>query len=427
MKRITLFLFAILFAQTIFAFKNELTSICKRPGSNELYIAGEFKTILIVDVHTKKSLRTIKTDGIVKDFQFSPDGQNLLVYTGNTVNFLNPETGEITRSIKGNNVRLFEKSPYFIDADRYMSKSIKVYSTNDASLIFEHKPNFPILDAGFNADFSELLILGDGMDIKKEKSLIRTETTPVSGYNVYNKAYVEQQKDNKGSGFQVVDLKTKNLLLDVVIPYKTAKSFGLSVSKYKDAYFIACWDMFLKIDNKGMASPLENSDATFAYAANHTNDGQYIYVASSKSGYIYNSETAQFTPFNLKTGSESSYTADISELNDTVYHLAKDYSVAMMDKTGKILSKFEVTNDTGNGFGVYYYNGFTKKEARDKEALIINNNLEALGMEKIDLETAIGKSDFLLGVFKTKDDAEKFMEALKKNGLEYLIESAPIE
>ena len=412
-----------------FGFENDLTSICERPGTDELFVGGEFKTVLVVDKNTGTALRQLKLEDNVLDMQFSPDGKNFITFDGGKVHFFNPETGEETYFFKASGIRLIQNSPYIIEADWIFSKSVKLYSTEDGSQIYSMKPEFSILSAGLSPDFTELIILGKDMDIKKEKSLINVEIEKDEGYNVYNKAYVEQQQDSRGSAFMVVDIQSKTSKIDVEIPYTTSASFAISISKFGSNYYIVGWDIFIKIDNEGKAFPIASDDATFAYAAGTSLDGKQVFVASTEDGFMYNCETENQVKFDASESFESAYSVDFLQVGDLIYMLNKDYSISVLNKKGMVVKRLKIENATGSGkgFKLLYYNGFTKKEARDKEAAIINGVLKDLEMEPIDLETAIGESDFFLGEFKLQEDAKLMVDMLNANGLQYLVKIAPVE
>ena len=427
MKKILSLAILIVALTTTFAFENDLTSVCIRPGTDEMFVGGEFKTIFVINKTTGAEVRRLSVEKRVLDMQCSQDGKTLLVYDGQQVMLLNPETGEQTYSLKGSRIRLFENAPYFIDSDLNYSGSVVVYSTVDGSQVFKYTPTFKPLDASFDADFKELIILGSSMEIKGEKNLITTKIEEGEGYNVYNKAYVEQQNDKKGSGFEVIDMTTKKSIINVEIPYKTAKSFGLSVSKYKDNYYISCWDMLLKISKEGMASPISSREATFAYATNALQRGKNILVSSTKKGYVFDCESEQFISFDARENNEFAYSTDITFDESLVYMLNKDFTISVLNEKSMVVNNFKIDNSNGKGFGIYYYNGFTKKEARDKEAAIINSVRETYQMEPIDLEAHIGDDNLLIGTFDTIEAAEKFKKELKMKSLSYITKIAPIE
>ncbi|MFT4600107.1 MAG: hypothetical protein ACI857_000277 [Arenicella sp.] len=427
MKKGILLLILMLSLTFSFAFDNDLTSICLRPGTTEMYIGGEFKTIFVIDKKTGAEIRRLTVEKRVIDLQFSPDGKNLIVFDGQKVMLMNPETGAETYSLKGSRVRLFENSPYFIDSDLNYSGSVVVYSTTDGSQVFKHTPTFKPLDASFDSEFKELIILGKSMDIKGEKNLITKKVEESDGYNVYNKAYVDQQSDKKGSGFEVIDIESKSSKINVVLPYQTAKSFGLSISKFNENYYLSCWDMMLKIDKEGMSSPISCSDATFAYATNALQNSKTIMVSSTKNGFVFNCENEEYITFDARENNEFAYSTDITYDHDLIYVLNKDFTISILNEKSMVVNRIKIDNSTGKGFGVYYYNGYSKKEARDKEANIINEVGATLDLPVINLEDYIGSGDVLIGTFDSIEKAEEFKKRIKSKGLSYITKIAPIE
>ena len=417
--------FMVLLALYTSAFENDLSAICQRPETEELYVGGEFNKIYVVNKVSGETIRQLTIATKVIDMQFNQSGSKLIIYDGSKVIFLNPESGEELYSFAAGGVRLFEDSPYMINTDWIFSGKVTVYSTEDGSPFYTIKPSFEILDAGLNVTRDELIILGRSIEIKGEKGLVQKTIEPVEGYNIYNKAYVEQQNDGQGSGFMVIDLKTKAEMLNVLIPYATSASFGLSISKYKEDYFIACWEMLLKIDKSGNCFPIEVDEPHFAYATNATGNGQFVFISSTKNGNIYNCESNMIVDFNAREDNEFSYSVDFSFNKEEVYLLSDDFSIAILNNKGMVQKRIKIENGTGEGFGLYYYNAFNKKEARDAEAEIINAALIKADRETIDLEKAIGKSDFLLGVFETMEEAEKFQKEIDDNGLQYITKIAP--
>ncbi|MCG8574597.1 MAG: hypothetical protein MI810_06920 [Flavobacteriales bacterium] len=425
-NRLTL-LILMLTSALSFSFKNDLSTICVRPDSDELFIGGEFKTIFVIDKNSGTELRRISLESKAIDMQFSENGEHLLVFDGSKVMFLHPETGEEKMFVKAGSALLYEDSPYFIDCDWIFTKSVTVYSTEDGSVVLKHTPEFDPLNAGFDAEFKELIILGRSQEIKSEKKLIVKRVEQEDSYNIYNKAYVEQQDDKKGSGFEVVDIESKSSKLKVEIPYITSNSFGLSISKFKEHYFLSCWDMLLKVDNAGMVMPISCSDATFAYATNSIQEGKKIMVSSTKEGFVYDCETEQIIPFNAKSDNEFVYSKDITFDKNKTYMLNADYTVSVFNEKLVVTNRFKIDNSTGNGFGVYYYNGYSKKEDRDKEATIINKVGKAYEIDLIDLEQFIGSGDVLIATFETIEKAEEYSSKLDAEGLSYITKVAPIE
>lgn len=427
MKTILVLFIAFLGHQAM-AFENDLRAICHRPGTNELYVGGEFNSVFVVDSKSGETIRQFSIEGGLTDMQFDPEGNQLIVASNNKLYFVDPESGEKKRTVNGAKFVLFENSPYFLDVAWYGNKSVRVFSTKDAAVVFEHKNESAPFYASMSADFSELFIIYKEEEIKKEKNLVLAPTEEGDGYNVYNKAYVKQEKDGKGSRFVSVDMNSKSVQIDVTIPYSSSGSYGTSFSKFGENYYLASWDVFLRIDSKGGAYPISYSGATFAYATNHSSDGKFIMVLSTKEGFSYNCENGTFHPVSVKENSEFAYSTDIIDVNGNFITLAKDYSVNEVTYDGSLENRFKITRSSnGKGFGVYYYNGYSKKEDRDKEAAIINAQLQELEMDVIDLETDPGKSDFLIGIFPTETEATEFTETLDSEGLSYLTKVAPIE
>ena len=420
-------LLALFVSQLSLAFENDLRAICKRPGTNELFIGGEFNSVFVIDEKTGETIRQFKIEGGLEDMQFSPEGDHLITTIRNKAYFVDPETGESKRTFEGGNFILLENSPYFIDISWYGHKSAKVYSTKDGEMVYQHKNESAPWYAGMSPDFTELFIVYREEDIKKEKSLVVEPTAPLDGFNVFNKAYVEQESDKMGSRFVVVDISSKSIKLDVMMPYSVGISYGTNMSKFGNDYYIVGWDVFLRIDAEGRSHPISCADATFSYATNHSQDGKSIMVLSTKEGFIYNCEKESFYQLKLKENNEFAYSCDVSEVDGSFITLAKDYSVISVSQTGTLINRMKINRSSENGFGVYYYNGFNKKDDRDKEAAIINEQLKKVGLDPIDLETDPGKSDFLLGIFSTEEEAKSFADALDANGLEYITKIAPAD
>lgn len=425
LSTILLSFIALGFQQKSLAFENDLQSICKRPGTNELFIGGEFHTLLVIDANSGSALRQFDVKHNIIDLQFDPAGKHLIVFDGNDIHFLNPDSGEDFKQFSVGHVRLAEGSPYIV-ARSWFNSELKIYSATDGSVLTSFDPGFDVLDYGYSNNFTEIIILGREMEIKKEGSLITKKIEKIDGYNVYNSAYTSQQDDGKGSGFAVYDMNSKSLKINTIIPYNTSNSFDFNASKYGDHYYVACWEMLLKIDAEGKVTPVESDEATFAYASGSNPSGQYIFISSTKNGYIYNCEDGSQFAFNGREDNEFSYTVDYTFDGNNVYMLSGDFDVVLMNLQGNVQRHIKVERSAGKGFGVYYYNGFFKKEDRDKEATIINKELEALGLPVIDLETNVGDSKVLLAVFGSMDEAEAFDKSINDNGLQYLTKIAPV-
>lgn len=423
MKKLITLIAIVLLQTASFAFDYDLKAICIRPGVSELYVGGEFETILVLNKENGAELRRLDIDFKVLDLQFSKDGSTLIAASNKKVYLLNPESGDIKSELKASGARLFDNSPYFVDVDWLFKKAVTVYSTVDGSPVFTYVPEFLPEDAGFNADFTELIILGRSMDIKSEKKLIQEKLKEGGGYNVYKSAYLKQQDDKKGAGFEVIDMASKKSKLKVVLPYKTARTYGLTISKFANNYYIAGWDVFFKIDEKGNVLPLQTNEATFNYAGGTTPNGKTIFVSSTKNGFVYNCESNQFSAFDARVDDEFSYSKDITA-DDLVYILNADYTISVLNELGMVKKRLNVSSEKSGKYGIYYTNGYSKKEDRDKEAKIINAQLTALGMPTIDLETG-NSDDVLLGLFNSVAEAQNFIAAMDKADLNYSTKVAP--
>ena len=133
-------------------------------------MSGE--TILIVDATNGAPKGQIDLTFKVLDMGFTSDGSEIIVFDGNTVHFIDAQSGEESRNSKANDVEFYENAPYFTDISWFDDK-VKVYSTKDGALVGSTKFEFTPVGAGFNADFTELLVLSKGHEIQKEKSLVQ--------------------------------------------------------------------------------------------------------------------------------------------------------------------------------------------------------------------------------------------------------------
>ena len=108
--------------------------------------------------------------------------------------------------------------------------------------------------------------------------------------------------------------------------------------------------------------------------------------------------------------------------------LSKDYSIDIFTTKAFIINKTFVNFEPDKGnFAVLYNNGFKKKEARDKEAEIINTELKKMNLPVIDLETVIDKDDVLLTTFNTVEEANSFKKKLSDASLDYITIIIPFE
>lgn len=430
MKKVFIILASILIAASLFAFDNELSCMAIKPGTNELYVGGTFTSIFVVDIKTGETLKSITTEQGINDMQFSPDGKYLIGATSNKVYFIDTESGKNFKVISGTSFQLFDNSPYFADNAWYGDIGTKVYDSNTGEIIKEFALDFKPEACGFNEDFSEIIIVSQEIEIKssEERKFLKNDITKVDGYNVYNSAYIKQKEDGKGSTILTFNMKDGKHISSFTSPFSYSGAFGISIFKAKKDIFIAAWDVLVSIDRKGVSTAIECEDASFAYAANHTYDGRYMCVSSTKDGYLFDLiEGKSFKSFDLREGSEFAYSCDIISFDNKIFVLGKDYTISSLDYDDELKVIYKIDRGNENGFGVYYYNGFTKKEARDKEEAIINSALEAYKMDKIDLETDLGKSDFQIATFKTVEEAKTFIDILDDNGLQYIVKIAPIE
>jgi hypothetical protein len=404
---------------SLFSFDNDPQAIALRPGSNELFIGGEFNTIIVLDATSGSNIRQIEVPEKAMEISFNADGSILLVSDYNQVLFYNPETGEKLQTVAIEGAHLFPNSPYFINYQWYRNNTLIVYSVEDASPMYSFENKNPIEYASFNADFSELMIVGRAMDISGEGKLLQKKVEKREGFDPFNNELVKQQNDGKGSSFTVISISGNKTLLDVTIPYTASTSFAFSLTKYKDDYYAIGFDMFIKITKEGLAWPIELANSSFAYAAGASPDQKIIYFGAMGKINTYDCSTGTHFEMDLDE-SDPSYAAAYACTSEKVYALNNNMEVHTTNPKGVKQKTVKVRMTSENGFAVYYYNGFTKKEARDKEALIINNVLAEMGLPAIDLESSTGDSDFLLGVFQSQEEAEAFQRRIDDDGLQYI-------
>ncbi|HYG50039.1 MAG TPA: hypothetical protein VD905_04005 [Flavobacteriales bacterium] len=432
MKPITHVFFTALFVlggiKQATAFKGDLSSVAKRPGTNELFVAGEFKTLFVINTKNGLTKRTLALPDGAQKIEFTEDGNILLAAGGGSVKFLNPVDGTVITSIRGSNFFLFERSKYLVDVG-WSGKEVKMYSTADGSRLFSIACEFEVSFASISKDQKKLYVFGKSETMNEEASLLTAKIQPASEYNLYNETYIDQQADGKGVKYCEVDIETQKVSTPVQLAWSPeAGSYSNTESVYKGNLYLLGWKTFFKIDATGKVTPIETSKACYAYAAGSTSNGRYIIVSDTKGGYIYDAENGNVNTFNLKTGDDMVYTADVSTLGDTVYVLGKDYTIAVMNTRGTVLKNIKIERATGSiEFGLFYINGFNKKEDRDKEAAIINNGLKKIAQPEIDLEQYIGKSDVLIAKFASEGKAKAFLDELNNNGLQYLVKITPVD
>ncbi|HLP11781.1 MAG TPA: hypothetical protein VK177_07570 [Flavobacteriales bacterium] len=413
-----------------YAFKGDLTQLVKRPGKNELYVCGEFKTVFVLDAKTGETIRTFSVDEAgITSLQFTPDGSILLAANYNTVHLLDPNTGSKLKSIKGANFILSQAGKYIINMDRW-GKKVQLLNSSDGTIINTIACDFEPVYASLSPESDKLYIMGNAQEIKNEKSLLTQEVKAVAGYNTYNKAFMDQQADKKGAAFLEVDVNSFKAKPVVMIPYTPGMStFGKLISAYNTNIYIMSFEMFIKVDKSGKAYPMETDLSNFAYAAENTSTGRYIVNASGLKGFIYDCETNKYASYNAADFMSSVYAMDICTSNDTIYLLGSDYTILTMDTKGNVYKKFRLSNPgEGIKFGTYYTNGYTTKELRDKEALIVNTLLKEKSLPEIDLETSLSNGDKepLIGAFSTYEEASDFVKELKERKLNYVVKIYPV-
>jgi hypothetical protein len=317
-----IFLLAISISFQLNAFNGDLRTIIKRPNKNELFVAGEFKTMFVIDSKTGKTKRTFLTKKGAVKLAFNKGGDFLLADNGGSVQFLDPENGELKKTISGNSFCLFNNGSYIISIDSY-GKKVNVYSSLDGTLLFtqvcEFQPNFVMLDA----EEKELRVFSKKEEIKNEAKLIAKKSIKTEGYNVFNKTYVEDEVDEKGLQFFTVTLSSKTISKNQTLPYSPSRGgFGSAFSSYKDLFHLLTWDSFYKMDKSGNMTPIEYKEAGFSYSATSSKDGKYMIQVGNKKGFVYNCETEKFSPFEFEGAFFKPYSADVNMENDTVYLLS---------------------------------------------------------------------------------------------------------
>lgn len=418
--------FAIVFINLASAFEYDITSLCKHPNQPLLYVAGSYQTILIVNAENGTPQGQIDLDYNVDDMEFTTDGSELIVFDGRNIHFINPETGAESRNFKGDDVEFYANAPYFTDIS-WMDKAIKVYSTKDGALVGSVKVEFSPLGAGFNSDFTELIVLSREHEISKEKSLINHTVEPIDGYNPFNSAYIKQQNDDEGSDFVVYNIPTMEEKLHTIIPYKTSNSFDLTISGHLGNYYLSCWDMLIRVDHTGKAFPIEPDDCSFTQTSSASSDGKYLVLASSEKGLLYDCSNQKLMSFDVSAEFMAPTTSDAVCTKDAVYMISEDYSIVTMNYLGQSTKRFQLSETSGPGFGVYYYNGNDEGEDRAAENTIINTTLDNVSQPHVDLNHTESGDYAQIAVFKTLQEALAFIEALDEAGLDYDTRYAPVK
>lgn len=410
-----------------FAFDYELSSAVNRPRTNEVFVGGTFNTIIVFDISTGKTLRSFELPNGITDMQFNLEGQILLAISSAKAFLINPDDGSLVNTINGSAFQLFAFSPYFIDIKKYGDTKAIIYDSSNGEKIKEVRCDFQPKVCGFDQDFKALYILSAKTEIGEidEKKFLSQKIEKTQIYNCYNSAYTAKQEDKNGSFLIKYDIEKATIVANYTCPFAFTGSFALAIIPVGENIYIADWDMLVQIDKNGISTAIECEKAGFAYANRHSPDFSQIIIASTKMGNIFNTTNGQWSPYDLRAGNEFTYTVSIFFINDKTWLLSKDYTLASMNKNGTKSTAWKINEGGEKGFSVYYTNGYSKKEDRDKEAFIINTELTKLGQQNIDLEQFIGKGDVVLGKFKTVIDAEAFIKTLKSNKLQYLTKIAP--
>jgi len=408
-----------------YGFEFDLTTICKHPTKDLVYIGGLFNTVLIVDAKSGETKNQLDLNHGVDDMEFTQNGKELMIFDGKIVHFIDAETGAESRSFKADDVRFFEQAPYFTDIS-WMSKTIKVYSTIDGALIGTIKPDFDPMEAGFSPDFKELMVMSRRHEIAKEGALIAEKVEKGEGYSPFNNAYVKQQSDGQGSTFAVYEMPTLNEKMKVVLPYETSNGFDLTLSKFNDSYYLSCWDMLIKVSADGKAYPIQPDEASFTQTSGVSLDGRHLILLSSEEGTLYQCDKAQGQHFNVAAEFMAPSSADLTFTKENVYLLSDDYSVITMNYLGQSTNRSRILTTLG-GFGIYYYNGNDAGDDRNTEGTIINNLLTENNQPTVNLDEFESGDNVFIGKFKTIEEAEAFMDALEENDLNYTTNLAPLK
>ncbi len=411
-----------------FAYKGDLNVIVKRPGKNELFVSGEFKTLFVLNNITGKTIRTFLTPNGADRLAFTKDGTSLLAAYSNKLMYLDPETGDVKKTITGSDFFVFNEEDYIVDVNTYGNK-ISVYSSADGTLLFNYSctfsPNFVCL----NTNKKELYVFSNEQKLPGDSTLVTSKSTASTKYNTFNSNYITQQNDGKAVNYFTISLTDQKVSGTKIIPYSpSAGSFGSAFNFYKNQLFLLSYDSFYKINPSGKITPIEFDESGYSFSATKSIDGKYIIQAGNKKGFIYNCETEKFIPFEFGNLFDSPTSIDICINKDTVYMISKDYSIDIFTTKAFIIKKTFINFEQNKGkFAVLYYNGKAKKEDRDKEALIINTELKKMNLPVIDLEIVIGKDDVLLTTFNTVEEANSFKKKLSDASLNYITIIIPFE
>lgn len=424
MKKVFILFTVIFLSNMALAFENQLTAFCKRPASNEVFVCGDFNTLLVLNITNGKSIRTFDIGESLKDIQFSADGKNLIARSLSEVFFIDPDTGEIIKRMKISTPRIYPNSPYFADGDWYFKKTVSVYSTTDGSEVFKYEPGFNINNIGFNADFTELIVISGQIDIENESSLIQEKVTNKEGsYNIILNEYIKQQSDNKGVKMDVIDLKTEKKILSTILPYSFRHSPISSISKNGTNFYIKASDIFIKVNNEGLATPVIIEGTQSSTNTRADVNQQYLVADSWNGGYIYNYKTNNSKLIKNESKFELTNTVDIIiEDDNRIYFLSSDFLITELDTSGNVNSQEIISNTSGNGFDVSCRIGYTDPEKREQEVSIINKCSKSKDFK---VENFNDNKPASIGNFKDVETATKFIQKLKDNGLKSTLRIIP--
>jgi WD40 repeat protein len=429
MKKLAYLILLISISFSSSAFDFELSSAVKHPVKNEIFIGGTFKTIIVIDSGNGKTLRTFAIDEGISDLQFTPDGSTLLATGSSKLIMLNPDSGEVLNTVNGYSFQLFELSPYFTEIKAYGDTKVNLYSSITGELLQEIKVEFQPKNCAFDKDFKNFFILSSKIEIgnSDEKKSLMDKVEKSESYNCYNSAYLKKQEDGYGSYILQYNIEKKEVSKSIICPFDFSGTFAFSMLTSNDQIYIADWNMFVKVNKKNISSATECKDACFAYAANYSEDRNFMCISSTKSGNIYDIQKAKWLKFDLRQNYEFAYSTDIFSFDEKFWILSKDYTLISMSYLGEKADNFKIDDAGDEGFNVYYNNGYSKIEDRNKEAVIINTLLTEKSIENINLEDYIGESDVTIANFKTHTEAEIFCKSLKDNKLQYITKIAPAD
>lgn len=419
-------IFAFVFCANVsYGFEFDITTLCKHPTKDLLFVGGIFNTVLVVDSKTGATHYQLDLDYHVEDMELTQNGMELMIFDGKKVHFIDAETGAESRSFGAMSVRFFERAPYFTDFS-WMQNTLKIYSTVDGELVGKIQFDATISDTGFSPDFSELLVLSRDHAIENESSLIVEKVEEVEGYSSFNRAFLKQQADGKGSTFSVYSVPTMEPKLSITLPYYTDNNFDLTLSKFGNEYYLSCWDMLIRVNAEGQAFPLQPDEASFTMTSGVSLDGKHLILASSENGTLFDCEKKQSLHFDNSEEFMPPRTRDVTFTPENIYFISNDYTLITMNYLGQSVLRKRV-QETPGGVGVYYYNGKEAGEGRDEEAAIINDALTENNQPTVNLNDFDHRKYVLLGSFKSFKEADEFTSLLKDNKLFHFTYLAPLK